>query len=98
MEKIDYEKYSQVLKALSHPVRLNILEVLLDNEYCVNDVSKALNIPQSISSHHLTILKNNGIVHSQKQGARAYYIVKNELAKGIISYYKRENSILKDGI
>lgn len=85
MEKIDYVKYSQVLKALAHPVRLNILEVLLDNEYCVNDVSNALDIPQSISSHHLTILKNSGIVHSHKQSSRAYYIVKNDLAKGIIS-------------
>ena len=85
MEKIDYEKYSHVLKALSHPMRLKILEVLLDNEYCVTDVSNALNIRQSIASHHLTILKNSGIVHSHKQGARAYYIVKNDLAKGIIS-------------
>jgi DNA-binding transcriptional ArsR family regulator len=85
MEKIDYEKNSLVLKALAHPVRLKILEVLLDNEYCVNDVSNALNISQSISSHHLTILKNKEIVYSHKHGARAYYIVKNDLAKGIIS-------------
>ena len=89
MEKIDFEKNSHVLKALSHPVRLKILEVLLDNEYCVTDVSNALNIRQSISSHHLTILKNSGIVDSHKQGARAYYIVNNDLAKGIISILKK---------
>ena len=89
MGKIDYERNSHVLKALAHPIRLKILEVLLDNEYCVNDVSRALNIPQSISSHHLTILKNNGIVHSHKQGARAYYIVKDDLTKGIISILRK---------
>lgn len=93
MEKIDYERNSQVLKALSHPVRLKILEVLSDNECCVTDVSNALNIPQSISSHHLTILKTNGIVHSHKQGARAYYSIKNDLAKGIISILRINNGI-----
>lgn len=87
--KIDYEKNSHILKALSHPIRLKILEVLLDNEYCVTDVSSALNIPQSMSSHHLTILKNSGIVHSHKQGARVYYIVKDDLAKGIISIIRK---------
>jgi ArsR family transcriptional regulator len=89
MEKIDYERNSQVLKALSHPVRLKILEVISDNEWCVSDISNALNIPQSISSHHLTILKNNGIVHSHKLGARAFYTVKNDLAKGIISILRK---------
>lgn len=89
MEKIDYEKYSQVLKAIAHPVRLNILEVLIDNKYCVNDVSKSLNIHQSVSSHHLTILKNRGIIHSHKQGTRSYYIVKDDLTKGIISILRK---------
>ena len=42
MGKIDYERSSHVLKALAHPIRIKILEVLLDNEYCVNDVSRHL--------------------------------------------------------
>jgi DNA-binding transcriptional ArsR family regulator len=89
MEKIDYERNSQVLKALSHPVRLKILEVLFVNEFCVNDLSKALNLPQAISSHHLGILKNSGILGSHKQGSKAYYSVKNDLAKGIISILRK---------
>jgi DNA-binding transcriptional ArsR family regulator len=59
MEKIDYEINSQVLKAISHPVRLRILEILIYNEYGVNDLSNALDLPQTISSHHLAVLKNN---------------------------------------
>ena len=89
MGKIDYERNSQVLKALSHPIRLKILEVLFDNEFCVNDLSDALNLPQAISSHHLAIMKTSGILHSHKQGARAYYSVKNNLAKGIISILRK---------
>jgi DNA-binding transcriptional ArsR family regulator len=89
MGQIDYVKNSQVLKALSHPVRLKILKVLLDNECCVTDVSNALGITQATSSQHLTILKNSGIVYPQKKGARAYYIVNDDLAKGIISILKK---------
>ena len=89
MGQIDYVKHSLVLKALSHPVRLKILEVLFDNEFCVNDLSNTLNLPQAISSHHLGIMKNSGILHSHKQGARACYSVKNDLAKGIISILRK---------
>jgi DNA-binding transcriptional ArsR family regulator len=89
MEKIDYEKNSQVLKALSHPIRLNIIEVLLDNECCVTDLSNSLNLSQAMSSHHLSILRNSGIIQCHKKGAKAYYIVKNDLAKGIISILRK---------
>lgn len=84
MGQIDYLKHSLVLKALSHPVRLKILDFLLDNKCCVTEVWKAVGISQSITSQHLTILKNAGIVYSQKNGSKAYYFVNNDLAKGII--------------
>jgi DNA-binding transcriptional ArsR family regulator len=85
MGKIDYDKNSQVLRVISHPIRLQILEVLLDNQYCVNELSNALKLKQAISSHHLGIMRNYGIVHLNKQGSRAFYVVKNDLAKGVIS-------------
>jgi ArsR family transcriptional regulator len=89
MGQIDYVKHSLVLKALSNPVRLKILEVLYDNEFCVNDLSRALNLPQAISSHYLGILKNSRILGSHKQGSKAYYSVKNDLTKGIISSLRK---------
>jgi DNA-binding transcriptional ArsR family regulator len=98
MEKIDYEGNSQVLKALSHPIRLKILEYLVQGKVCVNEVSKSLGIPQSITSQHLRILRNAGIVYFQKSGSKAYYLVNNELAKGIISILQKgelSNFILK---
>jgi ArsR family transcriptional regulator, zinc-responsive transcriptional repressor len=89
MEKIDYEKNSQVLKALAHPIRLKILEVLLDTKFCVTEVSNSLGIDQSVVSHHLRILKNRGVVYSQKYGSKVYYFVKNDLTKGIISIIRK---------
>lgn len=90
MLKIDYEKNSQILKALSHPIRLKMVVVLLDDECCVNDVVNAVGISQSTSSQHLSILKNSGIVYPQKHGTKTCYIVKNDLAKEIISILKKK--------
>lgn len=90
MAKIDYIKKSQILKALSHPIRLQMVDVLLDDECCVTDVVNALGISQSTSSQHLSILKNSGIVYPEKHGTKTCYIVNNDLVKEIISILKKE--------
>jgi len=89
MSKIDYEKNSQILKALSHPIRLQMVDVLLEDKCCVTDVVNAIGISQSASSQHLSILKNNGIVYPQKHGTKTCYIVTNDLAKEMISILKK---------
>jgi ArsR family transcriptional regulator len=91
MQKIDYDKYSQILKALSNPIRLKMAEMLLDDECCVTDVMVALNISQSTTSQHLSILKNSGIVYPQKHGTKTCYEVNNEFVKKIITLLKTKN-------
>lgn len=88
MQQIDYEKNSQIFKALSHPIRLQMVDVLLDDECCVTDVVNALGISQSTSSQHLSILKNSGIVYPEKHGTKTCYKVNNGLVKEIISILK----------
>lgn len=81
---MDFEKNSQILKALSHPIRLKMAAMLMDDECCVTDVTNALDISQSTSSQHLGILKNAGVVFPQKYGTKTCYVVNNELVKKII--------------
>ena len=85
MEKKDFIKDSEVLKALSHPLRLKILEIIFDHEICVNELSSSLDISQPTSSHHLAILKNSEIVFSRKIGSKVYYSIKDNFARSIIS-------------
>ena len=89
MSKIDYEKNSQIFKALAHPIRLQIVDILLDGECCVNDVVNALGISQSASSQHLAILKNSGIVYPEKHGTKTCYKVRSELAREVVSILKK---------
>ncbi len=67
---LQYEKESELLKALGHPVRLRMVEGLLNHECNVNKMVKALKLPQSTVSQHLSILKNRGIVQIRKDGVK----------------------------
>ncbi len=90
MSKIDYELNAQIFKALSHPIRLQMVDFLSDDECCVTDVMTALNISQSTTSQHLNILKNAGIIYPERHGTKTCYIVNNELSKEIIGLLKRD--------
>ncbi len=86
---MDYQKKSDILKALGHPVRLRMVEGLMRNECNVNKIMKVLNIPQSTASQHLGTLKNKGIVVARKEGVRTCYKVVDRRVREIIKILKR---------
>lgn len=61
-------------KALSEPVRLRIVHLLLQrDELCVCDIITLLSLPQSVVSRHLAYLKKGALVTSRRQGNWQYY-------------------------
>ncbi|MCK4881509.1 MAG: winged helix-turn-helix transcriptional regulator [Candidatus Omnitrophica bacterium] len=85
---MDYEKESELLKALAHPVRLKMVEGLMNDECNVNRIMNVLNIPQSTASQHLGKLKDKGILVARKEGVRTCYKVANEKVQEIIKILK----------
>lgn len=86
---MDYEKESEVLKALGHPVRLRMVEGLINDECNVNKIMDVLNIPQSTASQHLGILKTRGIVEARKEGVRTCYRVIDQSVREIMDILKK---------
>ncbi len=85
------EMKSELFKALGHPTRIQILELLAEKELCVCTIYEELEQSQPNISQHLSKLKNADIVESRKEGLQAYYTLKDErilevmeLAKEII--------------
>ena len=72
------EHIANVLKALAHPVRLNIIEALKDNEMCVNDIVVAVGGKQSITSQQLNMMKDRGVLACRKDGAKVFYRINNK--------------------
>jgi ArsR family transcriptional regulator len=78
MNKLTRDK-SEVLKALGHPVRLQMVTgLLLHNECNVQKMVAALNLPQSTVSQHLAVLKSRGIVELRRDGVRSCYRLADE--------------------
>ena len=77
MNDLAYKIKADFLKALSHPLRLQIIEFLKNGEKNVGSIIKALGIPQSSLSRHLTILREAGVLKSRQQGTVIYYNIED---------------------
>jgi len=69
------EEASQCLKSVAHPVRLRILELLLQGEYSVGELAELCEVDQPTASGHLGQLRDRGILSQDRQGRNVYYRV-----------------------
>jgi ArsR family transcriptional regulator len=90
---IELKKKAGLLKAMAHPVRLNILEILLKRPCCAHAANKAVSISQPNLSQHLRALRRAGLVEFEKRGARRCYFVSR---KGEISRLLKTLKALSD--
>jgi DNA-binding transcriptional ArsR family regulator len=67
------ELKADVLKAMAHPTRLYILEMLAKGERCVCELNELVDADHSTISKHLSILKQSGLVSDRKEGLKVYY-------------------------
>ncbi len=83
-ERAKYETRAKVLKALAHPARLKLVDVLAEHdEVCVCDLTEAIGMEMSTVSRHLTLLKNAGILESDKRGQMVFYSLRVKCLKSL---------------
>jgi DNA-binding transcriptional ArsR family regulator len=68
-----YRQQSEMFKALAHPVRLIMLEMLRDRDWCVCELATAVGASKSVASKHLSQLKAVGLISDRKQGTQVIY-------------------------
>jgi ArsR family transcriptional regulator, arsenate/arsenite/antimonite-responsive transcriptional repressor len=92
------EKHKEIAKiseALSHPIRVAILEYILKQENCLcKDLTARLPIVQSSVSQHLKKLKNAGLIIGSIDGTKTCYCANKERVKDIISIYNGAFQVL----
>lgn len=78
--KVDQlEQAVNMLKAIAHPMRISIINLLEDGrKMTVTEIHEKLKIEQSTTSHHLGILKDKGVLSSKRDGKNTFYFLKNE--------------------
>jgi ArsR family transcriptional regulator len=87
---MDQEKTVQAeyLKALAHPTRIRILELLNQEGRCVSNIGEKLDLKQSNISQHLGILRSRGILSLRREGGHSIYCIKDTRALKILSMIK----------
>lgn len=79
------EKVAGRLRAIAHPVRLAIIEILTKTQkMSVTEIYEQLEIEQAAASHHLNIMKNKDVLDAKRDGKKIYYSLKNRSLADII--------------
>lgn len=86
-----YGVFAEKLKACGHPLRLELLSFLLEEENCVAELRQKLNIPQPIVSQHLSVLKKKGVVSCYSLGTRRIYKIDDSFVCSLVSAMKSIN-------
>ena len=80
------QEATRCLKSVAHPVRLRILELLLDGEYTVGELADLCEVDQPTASGHLRQLRDRGILDQRRDGRHVYYWVAAPAAiQGIVT-------------
>lgn len=80
-----YEARARIVKALGHPSRLMMLDILQDGERCVCELTEQVGADQSTVSRHLAVLKNTGLVEDRKEGVMVYYRLRCKCLRGFFN-------------
>ena len=83
LERAEAERTAKVAKALGDPIRMQLVDVLRKHagKVCVCELVPLFDLSQPTVSHHLKVLREAGIVGSERRGLWAYYYVNPEALK-----------------
>ena len=86
-----FEHMSKILKAIAHPVKLEVIKILGNQEPLdVSSICELIGAKCEISmmSHHLSKMKDNGILVSEKKGKQVFYRLSDRKILSIFKIYK----------
>jgi DNA-binding transcriptional ArsR family regulator len=80
------ERVAFIIKAVAHPLRLGIIDMLDQCEkMCVSELQTHLNVEQALLSHHLSIMRDKGILQTSREGKNIFYSLTDKNITKIIT-------------
>ena len=80
---------ANIFRALSHPTRIAILEVLRDHELSARTIQEKLGLEQANLSQHLAILRSHQIVVNRKDGNQVFYSIRNPVLVQVLDIMRQ---------
>ncbi len=87
---------ADLFKAISHPVRLCILALLMQNERSnVTDMQCCIDVSQSTVSQHIAKLKAAGVIFGEREGTEIYYHIGSREIRQVMELVMGQNGLCK---
>jgi DNA-binding transcriptional ArsR family regulator len=80
---------ARFFKALAHPIRIRLVELLVERDRAVQELQAALTLDQSSVSQHLAVLRANHVVSARKKGVAVRYALRDPLVGDLLALARR---------
>lgn len=87
------EKAAECLKVMAHPIRLRIVNILMQGEYAVHEIADLSKTSANQTCEHLRLLKGHGLLNSQRKGRTVYYKIASPQLPGLLHCIRTNCSI-----
>lgn len=81
--------FNEVFKAISNPVRLEILDLLKKGDMSASEIASEFNLSAATISHHLSVLKSYDLIVERKYKNYIYYSIRTSVIEDMMSYLAR---------
>lgn len=90
-----FELHAEVCKALGHPLRIEVIDLLSNKELCFSDILEVTGGLKSNLSQHLSVMTNKGILKSRREGQCIYFSLSS---KKVAQACRLMREVLMDGL
>jgi len=81
---------AECLRTVAHPVRLRMVQLMLDGEHTVGELAEACDVSSPVASGHLGLMRDKGLLGQQRRGRRVYYRVSQRALEGVLDCVERQ--------
>lgn len=75
MPQAGLEEAAECLRTIAHPVRLRMIELLLDHRMTVGEIAETCEVRPNVASEHLGKMRDRGLLTMEKDGRQVFYAV-----------------------
>jgi len=87
------EMAAECLKVMAHPVRLRIVNILMQGEFAVHQLAEGCKTSPAQTCEHLRLLKGHGLLSSERRGRTVYYRIASPQLPGLIECVRKNCKI-----
>jgi ArsR family transcriptional regulator, zinc-responsive transcriptional repressor len=89
VELAELARAAECLKVLAHPVRLRLVDILMQGAFPVGELAAMCELPPHQTSEHLRLMQGHGLLAAERRGREVYYAVAAPQLPGILTCIRK---------